>query len=168
MTREETLSRKKLLGAAAAGAAGITVLGSWAPKAFSGSNGVGERLVPPGKLSVQQFSIRDAITRLNGSVMGRLGGPTFPEDPNDLGPLEPLPGGFAAVFDYLASVGYRGMEFFQFTQGANGPITIAQIRTALDNAGLQSTGTHTAASARWSTRRPARRRSTSRIRSATR
>ena len=52
--------------------------------------------------------------------MGYLGGPNFPEDPTDLGPLVPLPGGFAAVFEYLASVGYRGFEFFQFTQGANG------------------------------------------------
>jgi len=143
VTREETLSRRKLLGTAAAGAAGITVLGSWAPKAFSGSNGVGERLVPPGKLSVQQFSIRHAITRVNGATMGRLGGPTFPEDPNDLGPLVPLPGGFAAVFEYLASVGYRGIEFFSFSQGANGAITIEQIRAALDSAGLASTGTHT-------------------------
>ena len=143
MTQEETLSRRKFLGTAAAGAAGVAVLGSWAPKAFSGPNGAGERLVPPGKLSIQQFSIRDAITRLNGSVMGRLGGPTFPEDPTDLGPLEPLPGGFAAVFEYLASVGYRGIEFFSFNQGANGAITIEQIRAALDNAGLASTGTHT-------------------------
>jgi sugar phosphate isomerase/epimerase len=143
VTQEETLSRRKFLGTAATGAAGVAVLGSWAPKAFSGPNGVGERLVPPGKLSIQQFSIRDAITRLNGATMGRLGGPNFPEDPTDLGPLEPLPGGFAAVFEYLASVGYRGIEFFSFAQGANGPITIEQIRTALDNAGLQSTGTHT-------------------------
>jgi sugar phosphate isomerase/epimerase len=143
VSQEETFSRRKFVGAAAAGAAGITALGSWAPKAFSGPNGQGERLVPPGKLSVQQFSIRDAITRLNGSVMGRLGGPDFPDDPNDLGPLEPLPGGFAAVFEYLASVGYRGIEFFSFSQGANGPITIPEIRAALDNAGLASTGTHT-------------------------
>ena len=140
---DTTLTRRKLLGVAATGAAGITVLGSWAPRALSGPNGKGERLVPPGKSSVQQFSIRDAITRLNGSVMGRLGGPTFPEDPTDLGPLEPLPGGFAAVFEYLASVDYRGIEFFSFNQGANGPITIPEIRAALDNAGLQSTGTHT-------------------------
>ncbi len=143
MSNEQTISRRKLIGTAAAGAAGVAVLGSWAPKAFSGSNGVGERLVPPGKSSIQQFSIRDAITRLNGSVMGHLGGPTFPDDPNDLGPLEPLPGGFAAVFEYLVSVGYRGIEFFSFSQGANGAITIPEIRTALDNAGLASTGTHT-------------------------
>ena len=123
MGTEHTISRRKFLGTAAAGAAGVAALGSWAPRAFSGENGLGERLVPPGKTSVQQFSIRDSITRLNGSVMGRLGGPTFPEDPNDLGPLEPLPGGFAAVFEYLASVGYRGIEFFSFNQGANGAIT---------------------------------------------
>ena len=54
-----------------------------------------------------------------------------------------LPGGFAAVFEYLASVGYSGFEFFQFAQGANGAITPAEIRTALDNAGLKAAGTHT-------------------------
>jgi sugar phosphate isomerase/epimerase len=143
MSQEETLSRRKFIGAAAAGAAGIAALGSWAPKALSGPDGKGERLIPPGKLSIQQFSIRDAITRLNGSVMGRLGGPNFPEDPADLGPLVALPGGFAAVFEFLASLGYRGIEFFSFNQGANGPITTQEIRTALDNAGLASTGTHT-------------------------
>jgi sugar phosphate isomerase/epimerase len=142
MSSDMSISRRKFLGAAA-GAAGAAALGTWAPRALGGPNGVGERLVPPGKLSVQQFSIRDAITRLNGSVMGRLGGPTFPDDPTDLGPLVPLPGGFAAVFDYLASVGYRGIEFFSFNQGANGPITNEQIRAALDAAGLVSTGTHT-------------------------
>ena len=76
--------------------------------------------------------------------MGYLGGPSFPDDPTDLGPLVPLPGGFAEVFEYLASVGYKGFEFFQFSQSVNElAITTQEIRTALDNAGLQSIGSHT-------------------------
>jgi sugar phosphate isomerase/epimerase len=143
VTQEQTFSRRKFIGAAAAGAAGWTALGSWAPKAFGGPNGHGERLVPPGKLGIQQWAVRDAITRLDASVMGHLGGPNFPEDPSDLGPLVPLPGGFRAVFEYLTSVGYRGFEFFSFSQGSNGAITHAEIRQALDDAGLYASGTHT-------------------------
>ena len=54
-----------------------------------------------------------------------------------------VPGGFEAVFRYLASVGYRGFEFFSFNQGANGPITIEEIAAALERAGLAAAGTHT-------------------------
>src|SRR5215211_6593024 len=156
-TDRTTLSRRNFIGMAAAGAAGISALGAFAPRARSGSgNGAGERFVPPGKLGVQQFSIRDAVTprsiahsRAHGltPTMGYLGGPNFPDDPTDLGPLVPLPGGFVEVFDYLASVGYRGFEFFQFTQNVNElgrQPTIPEIRTYLDNAGLFAHGTHTA------------------------
>ena len=155
MGNDHSISRRKFLGAAA-GAAGAAALGSWAPRAFGGpGNGVGERLVPPGKLAVQHFSIRDAITRRSiasstaagiAPTLGRLGGPNFPDDPTDLGPLVPLPGGYIEVFEYLASVGYRGFEFFQFTQNQaelGRQPTIAEIRTYLDNAGLVSVGTHT-------------------------
>jgi hypothetical protein len=153
---DNSISRRRFLGAAA-GAAGAAAVGSTlAPRAFGGdAMGVGERLVPPGKLAVQQFSIRDAITRrsIAGSqaagltpTMGYLGGPSFPDDPTDLGPLVPLPGGFIEVFEYLASVGYRGFEFFQYTQNVNElgrQPTHAEIRSYLDNAGLASIGTHT-------------------------
>ena len=117
---------------------GARRLGAAARSAAGGRKG--ERLVPPDKLGVQQFSIRDSITRrsianskANGltPTMGYLGGPNFPDDPTDLGPLVPLPGGFAEVFEYLASVGYRGFEFFQFTQNVNElgrQPTIAEIR----------------------------------------
>ena len=103
----------------------------------------GKRLIPRDRLGLQQWSIRDAITRLDGSLSGYLGGPRFPEDPTDLGELVPLPGGFAAVFRYLASVGYVGFEFFSFSQGANGPTTDQQVRAALDAARLAAAGTHT-------------------------
>jgi sugar phosphate isomerase/epimerase len=151
---EFSMSRRKFLGGAA-GVAGLAALGPFAARGLGSGNDVGERLVPPGKLSVQQFSIRDAITRrsiasstANGlaPTMGFLGGPNWPEDPTDLGPLVPLPGGFIEVFEYLASVGYRGIEFFQFTQNVNElgrQPTTAEIRSYLDNAGLASIGTHT-------------------------
>jgi len=78
--------------------------------------------------------------------MGYLGGPTVPEEPTDLGPLVPLPGGFQEVFEFLAGLGFRGFEFFQFTQNVNElgrQPTFAEIRSYLDAAGLVSTGTHT-------------------------
>lgn len=151
-----TLTRRKLLGTAAVGAAGIAAAGSWTPRAQGGSVGGGERLVPPGKLGIQQFSIRDAFTRrsIAGSLRdglqptkGYLGGPNFPEDPADIGPLVDLPGGFIEVFEYLASLGYRGIEFFNFNQNVNElgrQPTIAEVRSYLDNAGLVAQGTHTA------------------------
>src|SRR3954447_6574020 len=94
MTNERDVSRRKFLGAAA-GVAGLAAVGSAVPAAIAGTSSsaagkaVGERLVPPGKLGIQQFSIRDAITRLsiatskaNGvtPTQGYLGGPNFPAD----------------------------------------------------------------------------------------
>ena len=74
--------------------------------------------MPPGSVGIQQFSIRDSITRLgvniydkDGNVlranptptMGFLGGPNYPADPTDLGPSVPLPGGFLETFQFLKS-----------------------------------------------------------------
>src|SRR3954447_5035865 len=145
-------SRRRLLGTGA-GMVGAVALGASPAAAHGGGHGHGhgddrhdrgrgDRLVPRDRLGVQQWSLRDAIPRLNRSVSGYLGGRNFPEDPTDIGPLTPLPGGFAAVFAYLASVGFRGFEFYDLTQGANGPITPQQIRQALDAAGLVSAGSH--------------------------
>jgi sugar phosphate isomerase/epimerase len=159
MTNENNLSRRKFLGAAA-GVAGVAAIGSAVPGALSSATaaaagGTGERLVPPGKLGIQHFSIRDSITRrsianslANGltPTRGYLGGPNFPADPTDLGPLVDLPGGFEEVFEFLAGLGYRGFEFFQYMQNGNElgrQPTFAEIRSYLDNAGLASFGTHT-------------------------
>ena len=143
MAKQRKLDRRTFLGAAA-GAAGAAAVG---PALSLGHDdkrkGKGKRLVPRDRLGLQQFSIRDSITRLDKSVTGFLGGRNFPQDGADLGPAVALPGGFRAVFEYLASVDYAGIEFFSFNQGANGPITNEEIRTALDNAGLKAAGTHT-------------------------
>jgi sugar phosphate isomerase/epimerase len=146
MSTGRKMDRRGFVGAAI-GAAGMAAAGPLAPRAAvahgghpGGGHGSGRAR---DRIGLQQWSVRDAITRLDVSVSGHLGGRQFPEDPTDIGPLTPLPGGFASVFRYLASVGYRGFEFFSFSQGANGPITDQQIKAALDSAGLVAAGTHT-------------------------
>jgi sugar phosphate isomerase/epimerase len=145
-TDELRMDRRKFLGGAA-GLAGAAAFATWAPGAFSRPGGPNSPIVTKATLAAQHFSVRDATARLDKSVMGYLGGPAFPDDPTDLGPLVPLPGGFAAVFDFLAECGYTGFEFFQYTQnagtlGGRQP-TNAEIRSYLDHAGMTSTGTHT-------------------------
>jgi sugar phosphate isomerase/epimerase len=150
-----TISRRRFLAASAAASAAAAVGGPFALRSLAGTPG-GERIVPPGKLGLQQFSIRDATGRrsianslANGiePTKGYLGGPNFPADPTDLGPLVNLPGGFNEVFAYLASIGYRGFEFFSFNQNINElgrQPTATEIRGYLDAAGLYGVGTHTA------------------------
>ena len=112
-------------------------------------------IIPLGLLGVQQFSLRDATARLSIAssnrlgltpAMGFLGGPGYPDDPTDLGPLVSLPGGYAEAFEYLASVDVKSFEFFQSSQdlrelGGRQP-TAAEIRGYLDAAGLKAVGTH--------------------------
>src|SRR3954452_9839937 len=151
------ITRRQFVGATA-GAAAATYLGGSAAGAFGGGRGNGDgswrKTVPPEKLGVQHFSVRDATARLSiassnrlgvAPTMGRLGGPNYPADPTDLGPLVPLPGGYAEVFAYLASVGVAGFEFFQSTQDVRElgrQPTAAEIRSYLDAAGLKGLGTH--------------------------
>jgi sugar phosphate isomerase/epimerase len=149
---EFRMDRRRFLGTAA-GVAGAAALASWGPRALSKPGGPNAPIVFKDTLVAQHFSVRDATDRVASTsanpVMGYLGGPNFPEDPTDLGPLVPLPGGFEEVFNFISSVGYGGFEFFNFnqTQFPNGdprrtPST-AQIRAWLDAAGVKSAGTHT-------------------------
>ena len=163
------ISRRQFVGAAA-GAAAVTYFGGVQqalakkePKpghddghGHGKPDDKGKRTVPPHMLGVQHFSVRDATARLSMAAsarlgvpptMGRLGGPDYPHDPNDLGPLVPLPGGYAEVFEYLASVDIMGFEFFQSTQNAQEfdpprQPTAPEIRKYLDDAGVEAMGTH--------------------------
>jgi hypothetical protein len=147
------LSRRRFIGASAGAAAAVSLGGATGTLAKIG-NGNGSPIVPPELLGVQQFSLRDATARLSIAssrrlgltpTMGYLGGPNYPQDPTDLGPLVPLPGGYAEVFEYLASVNIRGFEFFQSTQNVNElgrQPTADEIRSYLDAAGVRATGTH--------------------------
>src|SRR3954469_3619952 len=144
------LSRREFIGAGV----GVTVAASLGGASALGKGNGGRPTIPPGLLGVQQFSVRDATARLSiasskrlglAPPMGFLGGPDYPQDPTDLGPLVPLPGGFTEVFEFLASAGVRGFEFFQSTQDARElgrQPTADEIRSYLDAAGLKATGTH--------------------------
>src|SRR3954454_13160269 len=103
------MDRRRFLGAAA-GVAGAAALASWGPRALSKPGGPNAPIVFKETLSAQHFSIRDAITRVPSTnaaaVKGYLGGPTFPDDPTDLGPLVNLPGGYLETFQFLADSGY--------------------------------------------------------------
>jgi hypothetical protein len=146
------MSRRQFLGAGAGLAAAAYFGGVSA--AFGGGRAGGSPTVQPHLLGVQHFSVRDATARLSIAAsarlgltpaMGQLGGPDYPENPTDLGPFVPLPGGYAEVFEYLASVGITGFEFFQSTQNVNElgrQPTAGEIRSYLDAAGLVAFGTH--------------------------
>ena len=146
------LTRRQFIGASIGVAAAASLGGVDA--ALGGVGKGSGRSIPPGLLGLQQFSVRDATARLSIAssnrlgltpTMGFLGGPDYPADPTDLGPLVPLPGGYAEVFEYLASVDLRGFEFFQSTQDARElgrQPTAPEIRGYLDAAGLKAVGTH--------------------------
>ena len=116
------LSRKQFLGAAAAtagAAAGAATLAKVAPSIASAPR------IPPGRRGIILFSIRDRISAA----------------PDTTG----VPYGFVQCFDRLAEIGYTQIEFAgynQSTQILGRQITPAEIRTALDNAGLVAVGSH--------------------------
>jgi len=159
------LSRRRFLGTTAgltlgAAAGGIAPLTGAA--AAAAPNG---RLIPAGKVGTITFTQRDVPGRLgiaSGSpTMGYLGGDNFPQDPTDLGPLVPLPGGWRELFEFFANVGIKQVEFAGYGQNASNPGGNAgypndgnaagraayldyagRIRGFLDEFGLEAIGNH--------------------------
>ncbi|MGA4838640.1 sugar phosphate isomerase/epimerase family protein [Streptomyces sp. G45] len=115
------LSRRGMLGVAAgataAALAGTTATASPAaahPAARPTSKGRGRPVLPPGRLGVQLYSLRDKVTTL----------------------------GFATVFAELERYGYDEIEFAGYTQGSAGPITLAQLKRLARDHGLHPIGSH--------------------------
>ncbi|CAM3479686.1 sugar phosphate isomerase/epimerase family protein [Isoptericola cucumis] len=98
----------------AVGAATVTGAAGAAALPTTTAAGQGRRLVPPGKLGIQLYSIRDKVSSI----------------------------GFRAVFERLAQLGYAEVEFAGYTQGGVGPITPQEIRGLLDDNGLAAVGSH--------------------------
>lgn len=121
------LSRRSLLGCAAGAAAAAAVgVATWPGSALAG-NGV---LVPPAKRGIILYTVRDAISR------------------NPL--TSTLPAGFRRVFEELAGMGYKQIEFAGYTQNVNSegganlgnPAGAALLRQWLDDNGLEAEGNH--------------------------
>ena len=165
---KSSFSRRQMLGWGVGGAAAMALspLGGTsayaAPRAAKGPNG---RLVPADKVGTITYTQRDVPGRLGiatgSATMGYLGGPSFPQDPTDLGPLVPLPGGWKELFEYLAAVGIEQVEFAGYGQNPNNPggsaaypndgnaagraayIAYAHtLRGFLDDNGLEAIGNH--------------------------
>ncbi|GAA2377828.1 hypothetical protein [Dactylosporangium salmoneum] len=165
--------RRFLAGAGLTAAAALSPIGPasvFSPSLASAANG---RLIPDGKLGTITYTQRDVPTRLGiaasralgvSPTMGYLGGPNFPNDLSDLGPLVPLPGGWVELFEFLAKCGFKQIEFAGYGQHASNPggnapnpapggVTTAESRAAylaygrtlrgfLDAYGLQAIGNH--------------------------
>ena len=126
------LNRRRFLGLTAGAAALAATAHAGPMQAFAGppQRGANGRLIPPGKLGTITYTQRDVPGRLGIAAsnaagvpptMGFVGGPEFPDDPNDLGPLVPLPGGWLELFAFLADLGYKQIEFAGYGQNANNP-----------------------------------------------
>ncbi|MFD0007447.1 sugar phosphate isomerase/epimerase family protein [Streptomyces sp. NPDC127178] len=106
-----------LLGAAAVPATAAPDTASAPPSADRGhghGHGRGRPVLPPGRLGIQLYSLRDKVSTL----------------------------GFAPVFAELEKYGYDEVEFAGYTQGSAGPITLAQLKRLARNHGLNPIGSH--------------------------
>jgi hypothetical protein len=152
MVMESGLSRRSLLkiGAGCGAAAVLSPLGRSAALAAPPTD-KGGRLIPASKVGTITFTQRDVPGRLaistGGALLGYLGGANFPADPNDLGPLVPVPGGWKELFEYFAKVGITQVEFAGYGQNAANPGGAAPNPVVGAIQGVPSSGEVTAASA---------------------
>ncbi|QGV77668.1 sugar phosphate isomerase/epimerase family protein [Streptomyces ficellus] len=114
------LTRRNMLGVAA-GATAAALLGSTATTASAAGTtapdarrGHGRPVLPPGRLGIQLYSLRDKVSTL----------------------------GFAKVFAELRRYGYDEVEYAGYTQGSAGPLTLAQLRRLTRDHGLRAIGSH--------------------------
>jgi hypothetical protein len=130
---DRTISRRRFLAGAGASAAAACAAGPgnvFAATKEKATKAPSGRLIPPGKLGTITFTQRDVPPRIGiaasaalgvAPTMGFIGGPDFPEDPNDLGPLVPLPGGWLELLEFLRGLGFKQIEFAGYGQNANNP-----------------------------------------------
>jgi hypothetical protein len=156
------------LGVGSAAAVAMAPLGSVGAYAAPKGGTANGRLIPPAKVGTITFTQRDVPGRLGiaasaaagvAPTMGYLGGPNFPQDPTDLGPLVPLPGGWFELFEFFSNVGIEQVEFAGYGQNAANPGGTAsyqatpegraayiayahRLRAMLDEFGLEAIGNH--------------------------
>jgi len=121
MSEDRKLTRRALIGAGA-GLTAAAVVGSRTRIALGAGTGAAHAasspppptpLLPSDRLGIQLYSVRDQVDAI----------------------------GFAGVFETLAKIGYKQVEFAGYTQ-AVGPITPKQIAQLLRANGLTAIGSH--------------------------
>ncbi|GLY18239.1 sugar phosphate isomerase/epimerase [Kineosporia rhizophila] len=130
LARALRLNRRQLFAASTglAAAAAVAVPALPASAAPAGRGGGGS--IPRGKRGIILYTVRDAISR----------------DPNAFNG----PSGFKEVFEALAKIGYKQIEFAGYNQHANAPGGASlesvegakQLRKWLDDNGLRAQGNH--------------------------
>ena len=129
MVLDARITRRQLLksGAGAAAAATLATLG---PTVALGAGAGKAKLIPEDKVGTITFTQRDVPGRLGiaasaaagiAPTMGNLGGDDISNDPNDVGPNVPLPGGWKELFEFFAIVGIKQVEFAGYGQNAANP-----------------------------------------------
>ncbi|NHC14554.1 sugar phosphate isomerase/epimerase family protein [Motilibacter deserti] len=116
------LNRRNFLGLAGASAVGVAASPLLGIAPANAALDVAAPDVPLENLGLQLFTVRDKISSL----------------------------GFAVVFEELARIGYKEVEFAGYTQSTNilgRQITTAEIKKALDDNGLKAIGSHISAQA---------------------
>ncbi|MGY3205294.1 sugar phosphate isomerase/epimerase family protein [Streptomyces sp. TE5632] len=103
-----------LLGAAATPAAADTAAAGADTASRDRDRGRGRPVLPPGRLGIQLYSLRDKVSTL----------------------------GFGPVFAELEKYGYDEVEFAGYTQGSAGPITLKQLKRLAHSHGLNPIGSH--------------------------
>ncbi|GAA0986180.1 hypothetical protein GCM10009555_063050 [Acrocarpospora macrocephala] len=127
LRRQLGLNRRQFLAATTGMAAAAAIPLAQPAAALAASNGV---LIPPAKRGLILFTVRDAISR----------------DPL----TTPHPSGFRRVFEALAGMGYKQIEFAGYRQHANaeGGANLETVEGArllrrwLDDNGLEAEGNH--------------------------
>ena len=178
MVLDHRISRRQLLKSGAGAAAAAATLAAIGPTVALGSSK--SKLIPEDKVGTITFTQRDVPSRIGiaasaalgvAPTMGNLGGDNILNDPDDVGPLVPLPGGWKELFEFLAAVGITQVEFAGYGQNANNPggaapspapggVTTPESRAAylaygrtlrgfLDASGLEAIGNHGFIPASW-------------------
>jgi sugar phosphate isomerase/epimerase len=115
MTKSD-LSRRRFIAASAASGLGVAAASTLGPLAgtASAAMGVAAPNTPYPNLGLQMYSIRNLVSSM----------------------------GFAAVFQELARIGFKDIEFAGYGSPASPGLTIAGLRGLLDANGLQAVGAH--------------------------
>jgi sugar phosphate isomerase/epimerase len=125
MATPNPLSRRRFLGASAGAAAAMSLIPA-AAYADDQHGRDGEPTVLPSHRGIILYTVRDVVTRTPDPASG-------------------LGGGFRYVFEQLAHMGYKQVEFAGYTQSTSilgRQITPAEIRQLMDDNGLVANGSH--------------------------